>query len=1111
PQSESDLEWLVEALRSFDQAAIFTIHGFCQRALQQHAFEIGRAFESELVSDSRALFTEVAQDFWVRELYTAQAAQVEYAGLSSVSLGPGQLAQLAEQVAMRPDIEVRPARRPVPDLGVLEKEWRSAFDRVAPAWASDRDEVLEILATGAEQGQLHKGRYKRDVLHTRWRSAMDAAMRHGRPGIQRRFKQLPLLSASRIANRKGQPKPVHGFFDLCDSLLRAEEGLEEGLSDWATNFRHDFVAYARTELVRRKDEREILFFDDLLQGLRDALAGERGEQVAEALRLRHPVALIDEFQDTDPIQYEIFRRVWHGSPDQALFLVGDPKQAIYGFRGADLKAYLDARSDAADAVHGLRCNRRADPGLVEALNAVFGSTPAPFGREEIPYPLAEPRADVEDALSGECIQTGLRILWKSPRAGEEEIPKQRAAGEVSHGVAAEVARLLSSEQRIDGRSLVPRDIAVLTRTNQQARSVQAALRERGIVAVLQSGESVFATDEAEELERVIRAMLEPDNPAYLRAALATTLLGDEAGDLLALAADGDGSEWADLVLALRECRRTWLERSFVRAFRGLWVQREISARLLRRADGERRVTNLLHLGELLHAAGVEARLGPQALLHWFGRRRREAEGTNAVLAEDAQLRLESDAEAVQLVTVHRSKGLQYPVTVCPFLWEGIAPRKDPFVLFHDSQSGELVLDAGGSDESKARALEEAHEERLRLAYVALTRARHHCSVVWGRFKDAGVSPLAHLLHPVQPGEKTAAARLKERSDEDLRADLDRVVQASSGHIVVEEWEPDLDPAAQAPQPAALACPAPDLAAARADRRFARRWRVSSFSGLVSGAPEADEGRDYDARSGRIDAEVDPPSDAPNRVALADFPAGALPGILIHEIFEKLDFGAADELPGLVERELSRHGFADHWCEPLSRALRDVLSVPLEVAEPASHLGALPRSDRIDEMEFMLPVAGSEGGLGADALGRAFAEHATTPWVRQYAERAAVLGFPALSGHLRGFIDLVLRRGGCFSVVDYKSNRLGPSVSDYAPEALQAAMVEHDYVLQYHLYLVALHRHLQLRLPDYDYDKHVGGAAYLFVRGMSSSHPPGWGIVHDRPPRRLIESLSELLE
>lgn len=1116
PLPDTDLEWLREALRSFDQAAIFTIHGFCQRALQEHAFESGRGFDTELVSDGRPLLTEVAQDFWVRELYAAPPFQVEYARSPSARVGPGQLAELAERIAMRPDIELRPARRPVPDLGVLEKEWRSAFDRVAPVWASDGDEVLEMLATAAEQGQLDKRRYRRDTLHSKWRLAMDEAMHVARPGIQRRFDKLPLLGTSGIANLKNQPKPAHRFFDLCDELVRAEASLDQGLQDWEASFRHDFVAYASSELVRRKNELEILFFDDLLQGLRDALAGEHGEQVAEAIRLRHPVALIDEFQDTDPIQYEIFRRVWHGQPDHALFLVGDPKQAIYAFRGADVMAYLDARSDAADAVHGLRCNQRADPALVAALNAVFGSAPAPFGREEIPYLPAEARADGHDALSGECIQTGLRILWLSPPAGEQEIPRARGAGEVSRGVAAEIARLLASEQRIDDRRLVSGDIAVLTRTNRQARSVQAALHENGIVAVLQSGESVFATDEAEELERVMRAMVEPENPAYLRAALATTLLGAEAGDLLALAADEDGVEWDAWVLTLRECRRAWMERSFVQALRALWVERDVSARLLGRPDGERRVTNLLHLGELLQAAGVEARLGPQALLYWFARRRHEAEGSTPVLAEDAQLRLESDADAVQLVTVHRSKGLQYAVTICPFLWEGTVPRNDPLVRFHDPESGALVLDAEGSDDSKSLALEEAHEESLRLLYVALTRARHHCSVVWGRFKDAGTSPLAHLLHPIaegepRPGEKSASSRLKSRSDEELLADLDRIAQIASGHIVVEAWEPLRDPVVVASDPAARHDAVRELAPARAVRRFAHTWRLSSFSGLVSAAPEAEEGRDYDAHSGRGLAQSERPSDASDRIALADFPAGALPGILIHEIFEKLDFTVADELPAVVASELSRRGFAARWGRPLSRALRDVLSVPLEAGQPASHLGALARSDRIDEMEFMLPVAGSDGGLTADALGRAFAEHATTPWVQRYAERATELGFPALAGHLRGFIDLVARRGGRFSVIDYKSNRLGSAASDYAPEALQDAMVEHDYVLQYHLYLVALHRHLALRLPGYDYDEHVAGAWYLFVRGMSSSHPPGWGIVQDRPPRGLIEALSELLE
>jgi exodeoxyribonuclease V beta subunit len=1113
----ADCEWLREALRSFDQAAIFTIHGFCQRALQEHAFESGRDFDCELVSEAGPLLSEVAQDFWARELYAAPRFQVDYAKSSAARLLPSRLAQLAERISARPDSELRPARpRPAPPLEALEKAWQRAFDRVAGAWAVDADAVLELLARASEAGQLHKGRYRPETIRTRWRAAMAEEMRRRCPGIARRFGSFPRLGKSGLSVNKNQIAPEHSFFELCDELVRADADLERGLAQWAAGFRHDFVDYARIELARRKQEREILFFDDLLQGLRDAVAGERGEQVAAAIRGRYPVALIDEFQDTDPIQYEIFRRVWHDRPEQALILIGDPKQAIYAFRGADVLAYLEARSDAADSLHGLRCNRRADPGLVDALNAVFASVPAPFGREEIPYLAAEARDDAQDLLTGESIHSGLRILWQSPPAGEKELARARDGGDLSRGVASEVARLLSSDHRIDGCRLVASDIAVLTRTNRQARCVQTALREYGIVAVLQSEESVFATDEAAELERVMRAMAEPEKPARLRAALATTLLGREAGELLALVVDPEGAEWDAWVMTLRECRRIWLERSFVQALRALWVQRGVSARLLGRADGERRVTNLLHLGELLQRAGIELRLGPQALLHWFARRRREAEGVGSSLVEDAQLRLESDAQAVQLLTVHRSKGLQYPVTICPFLWDGKLARSEPFVRFHDPVSGELVLDAGSSDESKPHALREAHEESLRLLYVALTRARHHCSVVWGRFKDAGTSPLAHLLHPLKegeprPGEPKAASRLQGRSDAELLADLDRVARLAPGRFVVEEWQPPPAGVAPVSAPGAGQGSASGLVSAQAVRRFATTSRLSSFSGLVAAARDAEEARDYDVRSGEAVSAVAPRAGAAERIDLADFPAGALPGILIHEIFEKLDFTAAEELPSLVASALSRRGFASRWREPLTRAMQDLLSVPLDAAQPASHLGALTRANRIDEMEFVLPVAASDGGLTAEALGRVFAEHARRPWVRRYAERATALGFPVLAGYLRGFIDLVARRDGRFSIIDYKSNRLGPCVSDYAPERLEAAMLEHDYVLQYHLYLVALHRHLALRLPGYDYDQHVAGAWYLFVRGMSTSHPAGWGIVQERPPRALIEALSELLE
>ena len=1117
-ESVDDRRCIQEALHAFDQAAIFTIHGFCQRALQEHAFESGRGFEAELVSDDGPLLAEVAQDFWSRELYAAPRFQVEYATSSSARMRPRRLASLAAQFAARPDAELRPPRSdPPPDLVRLEKEWQAAFGRVAPAWAADGEEVLELLAEAAESGVLNKRSYSPEKVRGSWRAAMDEEMRVGRPGMARRFTAFRRLAKSGLVVNKDRVAPDHSFLETCQQLVEADTAVEQGLEQWAANFRHDFVAYASAELASRKQEREILFFDDLLHGLRDALVGARGERFAEAIRRRHPVALIDEFQDTDPVQYEIFQRVWHGGSEQALVLIGDPKQAIYAFRGADILAYLEARTDAGEAVHPLSCNWRADPALVDALNAVFGSSSDPFASEAIPYPDAQAREGAKDVLTGERIQSGLRILWQSPPAGQTEIARARDGGDLSAGVAAEVAGLLSSEHSIDGRRLVAGDIAILTRTNRQARRLQECLRAHAVVAVLQSEESVFATGEASELERVMRAMAEPENPVRVRSALATALLVREAGDLLALTLDEGGTEWDEWLLTFQECRRTWVERGFIQALRMLWMRRDVSARLLERADGERRVTNLLHLAELLQHTAVESRLGPQALLQWLVRRRREAEDDDATLAEDAQLRLESDAEAVQLVTVHRSKGLQYPVTICPFLWAGcrLWPG-DPFTRFHDPTSGALVLDAARSEESRPHAIREMHEESLRLLYVALTRAEHHCSVVWGCFEDAGNSPLAHVLHPVapgepRPGERGDASRLKNRPKEVLQADLDRLVRRAPGRLVVEPWDPGTLPREGESVRADSRSPERELEHARERRTFPGTRRISSFSGLIATAPETEGGHDYDAVSSETPSALAGLDEVSERIALADFPAGAMPGILIHEIFEKVDFAELDELSTQVADALSRRGFAASWREPLSRALRDVLAVPLDVAKPMSHLGALSRADRIDEMEFMLPVSASRGGLTAQALGRAFADHATTPWVRSYAERARALGFATLAGHLRGFIDLVARHDGSFAVVDYKSNRLGPLTADYAPEALEAEMVEHDYVLQYHLYLVALHRYLTLRMPGYDYDVHVAGARYLFVRGMSEANPPGWGIVSERPPRALIEALSEALE
>ena len=821
-----------DAVRDFDRAAIVSIHGFCQRALREHAFESGSGFESELVTDSDSLLEEVAHDFWSDRFHAAPRYEVAYA--VHARLQPSHLAKLAARLAARPDAELRPPRCDVPDIGPRLAALQVAHARAAKAWARDGDDVLELLAAAAEREDLYKNMYKAPVIRTAWRVAMDDAMGSAEPGVRRRFEQLQRLSRSGLRVKKGRPSPEHPFFDVCEELVKADEAVDEALEAWAIGVRHDFREYADRELARRKRERDVLFFDDLLQGLRDALVGDAGDALAAAIRAQHPVALIDEFQDTDPIQYEIFRRVWHEATDEtALMLIGDPKQAIYAFRGADVFAYLDARGDAGDSVHGLRRNHRADPGLVEALNALFGSSDEPFARPEIPFAPALPRPEAKNVLTGSRIRTGLRFLLARLPEGGQAISASREGGPLVRAVAAEVARILAGRHEIAGEPRSAGDVAVLTRTNKQARAIQSALREHRIVSVLQSEESVFATNEARELERVMRALAEPESPDRLRAALATPLLGGTAEDLLRLEEDASGELWDAWTVRLRAGRQIWAERGFLQAFRFLWVECACAVRLLGQVGGERRVTNLLHLAELLQREAMEARLGPQALLYWFGRRRFEAEQTSSALAEDAQLRLESDAKAVQLLTVHRSKGLQYPVTICPFLWDGMLSmmsRERP-LRFHDPETGTLVLDAAPPDESKSEAEREAHEENLRLLYVALTRAKHHCSVVWGGFKGAEKSPLAHFLRPEALGARKAPTLAQ------LRADLDRIVAAAPDEIVVEEWDLARAPVLRVVSDASPASSGA-LTARSAKRSYEGGWRVSSFSGLVAAAPHA---------------------------------------------------------------------------------------------------------------------------------------------------------------------------------------------------------------------------------------------------------------------------------
>lgn len=1116
---------VLAALRAFDEAAIYTIHGLCQRVLARHAVESGSRFEIELAPDEGALLAEVVADFWARSLYDASPAWVRH--VLEVGTTPEELIALAEAAVADPEMPVLP---PAPSAAALEASL-AAFDeaRVAAAaiWRAERARVVSLLETAP----LKRTTYRKDYIAS-WIAPMDRALLDARPAALVLFDRFGRFTNAELAaaTSKGAAAPRHPFFDACDRLeaafLAARREAESRMLAW----KRDLVAYARSEAPRRKEAAGVQSFDDLLRRLDVALSGEGGPALAEGLRAQYKAALIDEFQDTDPVQYRIFQRIYAGPSASSLFLIGDPKQAIYSFRGADVFAYLRAAGEAGRR-YTLETNYRSDPGVVAAVNALFARSASPFVLGDIAFTAVRPAPDASPKLrnQGEP-EAPFRFLFVKREGGGEAKPlaKRWADEHVPAAIAADIARRLGGAETIGGRPLRAGDIAVLVRKNRQAAAMQRALRALHVPSVLQGDESVFDAPEAEELERVIAAMLAPSSAAAVRAALVTSLFDLPADEILAI--ERDDEAWDAWTSRFAGWGARLLERGFIAAFRRLLDDQEAPARLLRQEGGERRLTNFLHLAELLQVAARREHLGPAGLQRWLSAMRSDVRARDPLGAEAAELRLESDAAAVKLVTIHKSKGLEYPIVYCPYLWDGKLGSRDAGPLvFHDPEDAnrqKLHLSATKDDAHAAHAAREAFAENLRLLYVALTRGKHQVSVVWGNFQDAATSALAYLLHAPAPAPQGGAAvdlpalkKLVEGLDDGaMRAVLRDLAAASGGAILAEDL--DLSPGA----PYTFAMTAPEALRCRAlTRGTESSFRTSSFSALVAsasaGAPVEIEGRDRDAEDAGpppAPAVATPAAEAP--VLLHDFPRGAQAGDLLHKVFERVDFDASEEaIAARAEEELRRVGLP---VEPLrdvvARAAREVLATPLPApAGPRFALRDIPRGRRLTELEFLFPVAPHKGGTVAPlvtsrSVAEVLARHAGGKLSPAYIESLRRLAFAPFEGFLRGFIDLVVEHEGRFYVIDYKSNFLGPLPGDYSAPAIYAAMAEHHYFLQYHLYTVAVHRYLARRLPRYDYDRAFGGVFYLFIRGMARDRGAE-AVYVDRPERALIEALSSLFD
>ena len=1106
---------LALAAQAMDDAAVYTIDAWCQRMLREHAFDSGSLFEENLVGDEAALRLEAVQDYWRQQLYpmgTALVTQVlgvwrdvpalekDMRALMAVPLedaAPGTLAQVFGAALAEHDTQLQALKQGWNEkadnlLGWIEAQLehhKSSWDgrkltyKKCAEWLA----VLKDWAQGPEDGK-------------RLKKAMKAGWS--------RFTPQGLLECRKAGEAPMDlPPESQAYADLQAALLALPDPTQVAR------------LHARTHVLQRMAElkrRSGLFgFADMLQRLDVALADpDSGERLAQRLREQFPVAMIDEFQDTSPLQFRIFDSIYRTAdnlPDIALLLIGDPKQSIYGFRGADIHSYLAARRATAGRHHVLGTNFRSTEAVVAMVNRWFDISPDAFGykqgdqdgQDPLPFqPVgAKGRSEVFRTTGGDV--PAMTVVHDATLRSQRD-----AQTHLSALCAEQIVAWLSDPQarfadaQNGDKPLQPKDIAVLVRTGKEAAAVRDALRVRGVASVyLSDRDSVFASDEAQDLCLWLRGVAEPQDMRRVRAALGTRTVGLSLAELYDLATQDELLDTR--AEQMRELHQTWQSQGVLAMLRQSLHVLQLAGRWRGQSDGERRLTNVLHLAELLQAASGQID-GEQALIRWLAQQMDEAQSGHASGGEEQTVRLESDEDLVKVITIHASKGLEYPVVCLPFAHSHRVVTADKAaVLQLESGEGEgkrhWTLDFDKEDSKLAD--HDRLREDLRLWYVALTRARHALWLGWSAVKTGNSDKCRN--HFSASGHLLGEGQALEAADWLAKLQGLQTNKAGKALSVQLELAPEVVPLTlwhKLVQTTAL------REALNCNARIDKSWTIASFSRLT---------RDLSSQAlAPLALHLNPPrpaDDEPPEDAALPTAWAASPGVLAawhgfakgptagNFLHDQLEWLAADAFAiDAVKAERLRYrcenaGYtaqADDVLQWLSRVVAKPLRGP---NAPLNALGAL-----LPEMEFWLPAE----RLHARQVDALCQQHLLPGVSRPQLPDAQ------LHGMLMGFADLVFEHEGRYWVLDYKSNYLGVDDAAYTAQALDAGMAQHRYDVQAALYMLALHRLLRARLGSaYDPALQLGGAVYLFLRGIDG---PAGGCCTLPAPLALLDGLDAML-
>ena len=1086
------------AEQNMDLAAIYTIHGFCRRMLMQYAFHSGIHFNLELIKDQSDLLVRFANEFWREHFYPLDFESANFIATELVSpanvlsllkadLGKDLQVEIENKQALSVPIQIFLPQY----LGGYQK----ALNELKAFWLESADEISAIITNELEKDypkdqlkSLNRKKYQVKRLGD-WINKINQWSNNPRDyQINTTLKDYFLQSSieknyEEQTDKNKDKKPATPFYAPIfeDLEKRVNALISPALLSKLTLYH--YRQGLQQKLLDYKLNHQEKSFDDLLRLFCEALQGAQGGELAEMIRFQYPFAMIDEFQDTDSQQYAIFSKIYRDNPKKntGFIMIGDPKQAIYRFRGADIFTYLKA-SDEAQSRFELTKNYRSEKNLVDGVNALFDFPQSPFIYQNINFTAVDSRDDhLRFYLNGKVEPAYRFYLTESDKVNKTEMAKICAIS-IQHWLksAAENQAVFQNEDTC--KTLQPANIAVLVKNRYEAADVIQELQKLGIASVYLSDQSsVFDSHVAVELLRILKACLNVAERPILNA-IATALFGLNAADIHQIQQnEADSQRWAD---SFAQYQQTWQRQGILVMLHQILLEQGISERLLSQATGERDLTDFLHLAEILQQAAT-LHESEAALLSWF-EKQIQGEGR-----QEAQIRLESERQLVKIVSIHKSKGLEYDLVWLPFL---AVPSKDPskkdINIYYSKERDETLWDM---ENRNLNALyEETFAEELRLLYVALTRAKYQMAFALPAQFDKKWNALHYILSQGEIGKEIELSAPK-----DTETLLQAFKEKMRDNVEICN-KPNLEDFAVL----SINTKNDELKAAEFTGNIEQDWRITSFTSIEQGHRRQnyftesagkkhvvfDDTKDYDSQNS---IEISTALLNENESNILDLPRGKQVGTALHRHFENCYFS---DLANTEEIDKLRQSLQldETFTEPLQNWLQQISHTPLS-NEIGIALADLANKDCIKEMPFYLAI---REHFDVEAFNRALKAHHHLP--------SEPLQFEQIQGMVRGSIDLVFRHNGKYYLVDYKSNFLGSTLADYNQEALKKEMLHSHYDWQYLIYTLALHRYLQSVVSDYDYARDFGGVFYLFLRGMNGE--PQSGVFYDRPSVELITEL-----